>query len=330
MISVLIPIHGSGPHLRVALDSVEAQRETDIEILIVDDDCAYAVLEELERRARRDSRYRLIESPRRGLIHALNAGLDAAQGTLLARFDADDWMHPDRLRLQRAYLDAHPEIALVATQFHLLDAQPGGGYERYRDWQNALVTPQQIELARFIESPIAHPTICMRTRALRKLDGYRDCNWPEDYDLWLRLIDAGAGLAKLPEDLHGWRDHPSRTSRLHPRYQPEAFRRLKAHFLKIGPLRTHARAWIWGAGPIGTRLYRALGDEGARIAGFIDIDPKKIGSTRGGLRIHSPEILAKEPDAFLLAAVGGAGSAVLRARLLEWGLVEGRNFLSVA
>ncbi|MBL8897506.1 MAG: glycosyltransferase [Planctomycetes bacterium] len=329
-ISVLVPIRGAGEHLPLALDSLGAQSEADYEALLVDDGASDAVRAELERRARADRRLRVLRCAGSGLVAALNTGLAAAQAPLLARFDADDWMHPERLSRQRAHFAVHPALALSATRFHLLDAVPGGGYERYRDWQNGLLEGEAIHRARFIESPLAHPTICIRTELLRSLGGYRELDWPEDYDLFLRLLEGGHRVEKLAEDLHGWRDHPQRTSRVDPRYAPEAFLRLKAHFLARGVLAQRARTWIWGAGPIGTRLYRALRAEGASIAGFIDIDPKKIGSTRGGLRIHAQEVLSAERGSLILAAVGGSGAAVLRAHLAAIGYAEGADFLAVA
>lgn len=329
-LSVLVPIRGAGEHLDLALDSLAAQTEPRYEALLVDDGCTAEVRAELARRALVDRRLRIVPCAGAGLVDALNTGLAAARAPLLARFDADDWMHPERLELQRAHLDAHPAVALVAARFHLLDALPGGGYERYRDWQNALVDRESIRRARFVEAPVAHPTICARTELLRRIGGYRDLGWPEDYDLFLRLLEGGFHVEKLARDLHGWRDHPRRTSRVDPRYAPEAFLRAKAHFLAQGELARRERTWIWGAGPIGTRLYRALRAESAAIAGFVDIDPKKIGSTRGGLRIHPPEVLSRERGALILAAVGGAGAAVLRAHLLREGYREGEDFLGVA
>ena len=54
---------------------------------------------------------------------------------------------------------------------------------------------------RFVESPLVHPSVAMRTATLRQLGGWRDFDGPEDYDLWLRGFDAGLRFAKLEETL---------------------------------------------------------------------------------------------------------------------------------
>jgi len=73
-------------------------------------------------------------------------------------------------------------------------------------------------------------------------------DFPEDYDLVLRLLAAGAEAAKVPEALYFWRDWPARASRVDPRYRPEAFAALKARFLADGPLRGRPEIVVWGAG----------------------------------------------------------------------------------
>jgi len=103
----------------------------------------------------------------------------------------------------------------------------------------------------------------------------------EDYDLWLRLYLAGARFAKVPEILLLWREHPQRLTCTDDRYSLE-------NFLKEKPLP--------GARTSETPpIYRGLGSRDDRsplsryliardaTAGFVDIDPKKIGRTRHGL-----------------------------------------------
>lgn len=72
--------------------------------------------------------------------------------------------------------------------------------------------------------------------------------------------------------------------------------------------------------------------EGTSLAGFIDIDPRKIGGVRHGLRIHDGRPGRPLPPTrpFVLAAVGGSGAVVLRTELEARGLVEGIDWLQVA
>jgi len=70
-----------------------------------------------------DKRLRLLASPRKGLVPALNFGLQTAKGKFIARMDADDRMRPDRLRQQVETLEMHTSWSLVACQVHLFPQQ---------------------------------------------------------------------------------------------------------------------------------------------------------------------------------------------------------------
>ena len=87
---------------------------------------------------------------------------------------------------------------------------------------------------------------------------------------------------------------------------------------------------MWGAGPTGKRFARALEAHGVKARRFVEIDPRKIGRTARGVPIVSPEALRAGEDA-LVVAVGTRGArAIVRARLLEKGFVEGRDFVCAA
>ena len=77
-------------------------------------------------------------------------------------------------------------------------SEPGiqGGLERYQNWLNSVRTPQQVHLQIFIESPLPNPATMFRCTVLEQLNGYRDPDWPEDYDLYLRADAAGVQMGK--------------------------------------------------------------------------------------------------------------------------------------
>lgn len=85
----------------------------------------------------------------------------------------------------------------------------------------------------------------------------------------------------------------------------------------------------------GRRISKYLLRDGVPLAAFVDIDPKKIGRTRRGKPIIAPEELmdwwGKFEHPVILAAVGARGAReIIRQRLTELGLVEGRDWWSVA
>jgi hypothetical protein len=250
--------------------------------------------------------------------------------------DADDLAHPQRLERQAGYLNTHPDTALVSCQVAGFPAdQVGAGLQVYLDWQNALLSDEDIRREIFVESPITHPSVAFRRAWVEKVGGYQEHGWAEDYDLWMRLYLAGARFAKLPEVLLWWREHPERLTRSDSRYSLENFLRLKAHYLASGPLQGRDAVFIWGAGMVGRRLSKYLLQQGLPLVAFFDIDPRKIGRTRRGLPILPPEELpgwwGRWQNPVLLAAVGARGARLLiRQRLVSLGLREGQDWWGAA
>jgi hypothetical protein len=250
--------------------------------------------------------------------------------------DADDRSHEERFETQ---LDRLRDSALDVVSCrvrHFPDEEVGDGFRIYEDWLNSLLTHDEIVRDRFIESPLAHPSAMVRRRTLIAAAGYRDHDWPEDYDLWLRLVAAGARFAKVPQTLYFWRDHPQRLTRSDRRYAVERFLECKAeHLMNGGPLDGVDRIVVWGAGQTGRRLSKHLLRRGAPIVAFLDIDPAKVGSTRRGKPIllpgDLPRLLRGPGRAVVLAAVSSRGARpIIRRHLRDLGLEETRDFWCVA
>jgi len=330
-VSVVMPLRDAGATVDDALRSILDQTFPHLEAVVVDDHSTDDTPARLARWRDRDPRVRVIVNPGRGLVDALNTGVDAARAPLVARMDGDDLAHPRRLELQAQFLAVRPEITVVGS---LVESFPRGevreGYRIYERWLNALTDPDAIAREIYVESPLAHPSATFRRDAVTAAGGYRDVGWPEDYDLWLRLHHRGHRLAKVPAVLHHWRDHPERHSRTHGRYAVERFLETKAHYLARGPLADHP-AVVWGSGRIGRRLGRHLLREGATIEAFIDIDPEKIGRTRHGRPILAPDRLPGPGTHVVLAAVGSRNAReLIRNRVTGRGYVEGVDFLATA
>jgi glycosyltransferase involved in cell wall biosynthesis len=201
------------------LRSIRRQTWTDFECLCVDDGSSDAGPDIIRAHAREDPRLRLLRSPARGIVAALNWGLHQARAALAARMDADDLMHPERLARQHAAMAADPGISVLGTCVRVFpQTQITDGFRAYVDWQNSCVTEPAIAADIFLESPLAHPSVMLRRERIIGAGGYRDGAFPEDYELWLRLHRSGHRLAKLKQPLLDWRDEPGRLSRRDPRY----------------------------------------------------------------------------------------------------------------
>jgi glycosyltransferase involved in cell wall biosynthesis len=335
-VSVIMPCYNVTRTIDEAMQSLLQQTLHEIEIIAIDDGSADSTLDKLQVWSEQDPRLKILARPHEGIIPALNAGLAHCHASLVARMDADDISHPDRLKQQVAFLETHPNIAVVSC---LIEGYPldaiGKGFQIYLNWLNSLISPDAIAREIYIESPLAHPSVVIRKHWLDQFGGYQEYGWPEDYDLWLRFHLAGAKFSKVPEILFSWREHPYRLTRTDSRYSVENFLRAKAHYLCQGPIQQKDAVILWGAGQMGRRLSKHLLREGAPLVAFIDIDPKKIGGKRRGFPIHAPTDL---PDLWvrfnrpiLLAAVGSRGARkLIREQLTAIGLKEAIDWWAVA
>ena len=336
VVSVLMPCYNAQGTVDDAVRSITEQTLSNFELIAVDDGSTDSTPDRLRDWTSRDPRVRVLSLSHAGIIEALNAGLIACAAGLIARMDADDLAHPERLARQVQFLTDHPEIAVVGSYVEAFPPdQVQEGFRRYVEWLNSLNTAELIARDIFVESPLAHPSTMIRADWLQRVGGYQEHGWPEDYDLWLRMHVAGAQFGKVDEVLLEWREHPDRLTRTDGRYSVENFLRAKAHYLCQGPLADRDAVVIWGAGQMGRRISKHLERGGAKLVAFVDIDPKKIGSVKRGLPIISaddlPDMLKRYQKPVVLAAVGSRGARqLIRERLTEMGLVETEDYWAVA
>ncbi|MHC4410701.1 MAG: glycosyltransferase family 2 protein [Planctomycetota bacterium] len=330
-VSVVLPVHNAAPYLEEAMASVLGQTFEGFELICADDGSTDGSGAILARFAKEDSRVRLLQPGRIGLIATANLLRAEARTPLLARFDADDRMDPSRLECQLELLAARPEIDIVGSLVrHYPDEAVGEGTRRYEGWLNRLITHEQMRRDFLVELPLPNPSAMFRVEVFDRVGGYVDDGLPEDYSFWLRALEAGFVFAKVDAVLHYWREHPARVTRTHPRYSVEAFLKAKTRFLLRGPLANDAPFVVWGAGMMGRRLTRLLVRAGRPPVAILDIDPRKAGRTRQGRPIL-PVDSFRPGSAMILAAVGARGARErIRARLDAWGLVETRDFWMVA
>lgn len=327
-----MPVRDGVDHLYEAMASLVAQTFEDFEVVAVDDGSTDGTGEMLEDWGRRDDRVTVLRTGASGIVNALERARAASRGRYVARMDADDVADPRRLEAQIALLESDPTLAACGCGVRYFPrAVVRDGARRYETWLNSIRTPEEVARAIWVECPLAHPTFCLRMDALTRVGGYRDPGWPEDYDLVLRMHRAGYRMANVPEVLHGWREGPGRLSRTHPRYSAEAFLRCRVHHLCRGPLPEGRAAVVWGAGPVGKALARALIDTGRSVDAFVELDPRKIGQEIHGARVVTTADALEIAGPLHLAAVGQNGARARIAALLEEaGFRPGRDFVAVA
>lgn len=336
-----MPVFNAEHTLRACLESIFAQTVQDYEVIAVDDFSTDNSAEVMQ--SYKDTRIRLINNKSKGIVSALNTGLGYCQSDIVARMDADDVMYPERLEKQLDVLQTEPSITLCATQARKFPEEiVRAGYVEYMRWQNACLTKRDIANEIYIESPFAHPTVMFRKQRVLDLGGYKDGEFPEDYELWLRLFHAGEHMMKLEEVLLDWRESETRLSRTSSRYSEDAFEKLRAKYLAKDKRLQDREIVFWGAGRKTRQRAQYLIDHGVSPGAWIDIDKNKVGKEYQGAMTVLPDWLLSNKKLsdnksrfhekpFVLNYVRNHGVRDMCRRYLdETGYVMGEDYLDVA
>ena len=331
LVSVLLPARDAQATLAACLASLARQTETRWECVVVDDASRDATGALATRFGQQDPRVRVVTGRGRGLVAALQLGLAHCRAPLIARMDADDWMHPERLQAQIRALQAEPALAGVGCHVRSVPRpREGSGWERYERWLASIRSPADVRREAFVECPLAHPTWLLRRKVLRE-HPYRSGEFPEDYDLLLRVLASGDELGVVPRPLLVWRDSPTRLSRTHPAYRDEAFASCKARHLVAGFLADGDEYILWGYGATGRRLRRALAERGRWPSHIVELHPGRLGQRIHGAPVIAPAALAGLRGSRVVASVAGARArGEIRAALGAMGFRELRDFVCAA
>jgi len=330
-VSILLPVFNAADTLRSCLESVRRQTFLDWECVIVDDGSEDPSIQTAAAAAASDPRFIIVRNKHAGLIETLNTGIDRCSGDLVARMDADDWMHRNRLWLQTRAFAEDPSLELVGAHVRTFPRSTlGDGSREYETWLNSMRSPADVHRERFIECPLAHPTWMLRRSTLER-EPYRDRGWPEDYDLLLRLLQNGTRAGVVPQRLVAWRHHPDRLSRRNLRYSLERFTACRAAFLASDYLRNSDSYILWGYGQTGRALRRALAEHGKQLSGLIEVHPRRLGQTIHGAPVVAPDEIDHLPNNPLIVSVSGTGPRnEIRRKLEDLARVEGRDFICAA
>ncbi len=331
LVTVLLPVRNAARTLGLALRSLERQWMPRWECLVLDDGSTDDSLAIAQSRSRADPRIRSVALPARGLVPTLNTGLELCQSPFVARLDADDVCHAERFACQLAALEAQPALAGLGCHVRLFPRSIlSDGLRKYEQWLNAVSCARDVAIERFIESPLAHPTFFFRSSALRTL-GYRDMGWPEDWDCLLRAHELGMRLGTVPRRLVGWRDGPTRLSRVGAHCQPAQLLKCRAQFLVSGFLRSSERFALWGYGDTGRLLMRELAQLGRRPSYIVERHPRRIGQRILGVPVVAPDTLASIERLKVIASVAGSSQrSLVRASLVALGYAEGTDYICAA
>lgn len=218
LVSVVITNHNRAPYLRECLNSLKVQTYPNFEIILIDDASTDESL--FEAQLWRDEHRDFFSRDNQMIIHALprnvgfsgalNVGLYLAEGEYIAIQDSDDYSHPERFAKQVAFLEQHPAIALVGSNYYSFEQ----GH------------PSQMTLAQWIKYGdqirtvyaqgghcVCHGTIMFRGSLFDEIGGpTRRIKGAEDYEFIAKALNAKARIDNLPEPLYYYRVHDKQRS----------------------------------------------------------------------------------------------------------------------
>ncbi len=205
-ISAVVTVYNAGRYVGESLTAILAQTCPPSEVIVVDDGSTDATPDVL---AGFGERIRVITQANRGHAAALNRGFSEARGDYIAKCDADDIWAPGKLERQLDALSSHPEIdiAFTGATFFGLKEGPRAPYPG-----SGLLDRKQLISRLYRANSICASSTLVRRALFERLGPFAEDLAAEDYDYWLRALEAGARFYHDPHALVRFRQHESNVS----------------------------------------------------------------------------------------------------------------------
>lgn len=254
-ITVLLPAYNCSIYIAQTIDSLLSQTLIDFELLIINDgstdDTEQVIL------SYNDTRIRYLKNEaNKGLVLTLNKGIQEATGSYIARMDADDIALPNRLQLQKQWLEQHPDTAAIACTIQFIDVK--GNEQGIWKEDKATCSYEAIKKMLPRENCIAHPTIMIRKEIALAYPYDEKQLHCEDYDLWLRILSDGLVIEKLPQPLLLYRNHEGSITGVHLKKMNPFFKQFQCKRRFLSKRIEHGKWGIFESRVLQTTLYDGI------------------------------------------------------------------------
>jgi len=202
-VSIIIPVYNYEKYVRECVESALSQDYENLEVIVVDDGSTDATPEILKSF---EQKIRYIRQENRGTAAALNVGLRLARGSLVAWLSSDDVYLPGKIRAQVEKLQEEPDLALVYTDWIMIDAE-GRELQVIR---SSCPSPERFIREMLICDFVSGSSILLKKECFERA-GYFDetLRAVADADMWFRLLKHGYRFGHVPKPLVKYRHHPS-------------------------------------------------------------------------------------------------------------------------
>lgn len=196
-------------YLYRAVSSLATQTYKNFELILILNDCSEEITEKISHliKAMPFHTTTLHKPDRNGLGYVLKMSEPHLRGKYMARLDADDAYTPNKLKIQREWMEKHPNVDLCFTSsFELAGDKIVAPYFKPTQHNNH----DDIVKALRGENVMTGPTVMFRTKKLMDIGGFEEGPiGMEDWGLWGKASRNGYRFAKIPDQLYLYSQHTS-------------------------------------------------------------------------------------------------------------------------
>lgn len=328
LVSVIMTAYNTEQYIEEAILSILNQTYSNFEFIIIDDGSTDKTLDIIMKYAKEDERIVVVTRKNRGLAQSLNDGIKIARGDYIARMDSDDVCNKERFMKQVAYMNEHPDIYMLGCNYYILynDSLSESCIKKYKGSQKrgqAKIDEKNIFLSISESQKFMHASVMMRKEFFEITGLYKDL-MSEDIEITFRAAAKGLRIAKLDDELYGYRAREDSKSYVQSRaIQAEGIINSKLIWLleNLDETILSVRYFIWGADISGEVAKTILENKllKGECLGFID--PIKAGITFCNKKVIAPEELINEEFDYVFICTQ-AGAVMARQFLNDMGRKE--------
>lgn len=285
MVSILLPFKNAGKWIEETVVSVCEQDYSNWELLCIDDHSSDVSANIVAAHANKDSRIKLYQNPRKGIIPALQFALNQSKGDFITRMDADDLMPPGRLRkFIDAISNSDSKTIVTGKVQYFSDDQVSAGYRSYESWLNERIDKTDHYDHIYRECIVASPNWLARKDDLITSAIFDQLEYPEDYAMTFLWKENNFQIKGIDAITLYWREHPERTSRNSSVYDQLSFfnLKIKRFIRKVNPGQSIG---ILGAGRKG-KITAEILTENSVAFNWYDLRHEKFAGSNAEIKSH--------------------------------------------
>lgn len=210
LVSVLVPCFNHERYIEECLLSILRQDYENLELIVVNDGSTDSSAEKIEA-LRKVHGFQFYQQENKGVSAALNNALSHAQGEFIITHDSDDVMLAGRLRRQISYMLEHSEVGLLGAKVIYIDSN--GKPIKHKVSDNVRIRRWSFDELLADAYAVGAPVAVYRREAIDRVGGYDPAIKVQDFQMTLKIAEAGYKVDILPDRVTLYRRHETNISK---------------------------------------------------------------------------------------------------------------------